>query len=237
MVYVEIPPPLQVFLKFQQQEPVRIPVEHQEHQTVKDLAESCGIPHVEIGCYRADGKQVSSSARVDDGAVITLEISQHIPQGIPSFILDVHMTRLAKYLRILGFDCAYRGDYEDAEIARKAEREGRVVLTRDRGLLKRKRIIHGYWVRSQIPKRQLEEVSRRFQLSKWQHLDSRCSHCNSPMLRVEKEQVREVLPYYTNLSYHEFFQCKGCGQVYWEGAHYPKIMELKKIAFGCDPDY
>ncbi len=230
MVYLEIPPPLQVFLKDRQLDTIKLALDHRPHQTVKDLAESCGIPHVEIGSYISDGKLLSESARLPDGAVIELKTSQEMPGGIPSFILDVHLTRLARYLRILGFDCAYEHNYEDEEIADISSRERRVVLTRDRGLLKRKQVSYGYWVRSQIPKKQLREVSRRYMLREWFPLTSRCSHCNSPMLQVEKEVVEDSLPRYTRLTYETFFRCTGCGQLYWEGAHYPKIRELKETA-------
>lgn len=231
MVYLKVPPTLQIFLKKTREHPSVIQLVHRPHQTVKDMAESCGIPHVEIGGYYVDGERLPDSARISDGATVVLEVSREIPDGIPRFVLDVHLTRLARYLRILGFDCRYDRHYEDGEIADLAYSEGRIVLTRDRGLLKRAHIRWGYWVRSQTPLRQLRETADRYNLSQWENLKSRCSHCNSIMEQRSKELVEDHLPRYTRLSYDVFYQCTGCSQLYWEGAHFPKIQELRRVVY------
>ncbi len=230
MVYLDVPPQLRVFIqKRDVTESSLLGTEYRSHQTVKDLAESFGIPHVEIGRYLVSGVMVDESALVRDACVIQLESSELIPPGVPTFVLDVHLTRLARYLRILGFDCAYRGDYRDEEIAEISEAEQRVVLTRDRGLLKRRRIRYGYWIRSQMPRQQLREVASRYGLRRLEPKQSRCSHCNAPMEPVSRAYAASRVPYYTRRNCKAFYQCSGCGQFYWEGAHAPRIRELRDI--------
>ncbi len=199
------------------------------HQTVKDIADAAGIPHVEIGGYLINGRAVDDSTRPCDGDTVTLEASRRCPAGRPTFILDVHLGTLARYMRILGFDVLFDTDMDDCRIAETASREGRIVLTRDRGLLKRKILVCGYWLRSQDPRQQLREVSRRYSLGKWVSPLTRCARCNGLLAAVSKEQVLEMIPPKTRGFCSEFRQCSTCGQLYWKGTHYPRIAEIIEL--------
>lgn len=195
-------------------------------QTLKDLLESLGVPHVEIGAYRINGAEASSSAMVREGDSIGIESNLEIPEGEIRFILDVHLGKLARYLRLLGIDSWYRRDYDDREIVQSAEFHGRVVLTRDIGLLKRKELRYGYWLRSQDPMEQVLEVSRRFRLGERLKVFSRCPRCNGVFRQVSREEVYSRLPEKTRKFYSRFYLCSSCGKIYWKGSHYPKLQKI-----------
>jgi len=236
MVYIGVPSQLSCFLSIEAAECSAVfwaAADGTRERSVKDAAESIGIPHVEIGSYRllipGDGrlKIIPEHYSVHSGDYVMLTPSQLVPEGICRFVLDVHLGKLARYLRLLGLDCWYRRDYTDAEIAELAGDTNRTVLTRDIGLLKRKPIKFGYWLRSQIPFEQAEEVVRRYRLQKDDLAPlSRCPHCNSPLAAVPKNFVFDRLPEKTRTYYEHFFQCLGCGQIYWRGSHYPKLLSL-----------
>ncbi len=141
------------------------------------------------------------------------------PLRHPRFVLDVHLGRLASYLRLLGFDTVYANDAADEELARIASADGRIVLTRDRGLLKRKEVTRGYCVRSTDAREQLREVVRRFDLAGLIDPFTRCVHCNGLLRDVPKEQVLDRLLPHTREEYDRFRMCESCGQVYWQGSH------------------
>src|SRR5690242_4538900 len=145
---------------------------------VKDAIESLGVPHTEIDLILADGESVDFAWILRDGARVSvypvfesLDIApltrvRPSPLREVRFVLDVHLGRLARYLRMLGFDARWRNDAGDEELARTAAAEHRIILTRDAGLLKRRIVTHGYRVREADPRRQLAEVVRRLDLSR-----------------------------------------------------------------------
>jgi uncharacterized protein with PIN domain len=132
----------------------------------------------------------------------------------------VHLGRLATYLRMLGFDTLYRNDYSDDTLARISSMEERILLTMDRGLLKRSIVTFGYFVRAHEPRKQLVEVLRRYCLFDKSHEFSRCLECNTPTSAVQKEKIAALLPTRTREYFHDFLQCPTCGRVYWRGSHY-----------------
>jgi uncharacterized protein len=140
------------------------------------------------------------------------------------FILDVHLGKLARMLRMTGFDSLYRNDLEDEEIIREAIRENRVVLTRDRGILRDKRVERGYFVASGSAQDQLREVISHFQLEDSICFLCRCMVCNGTIAQAEKSEVAELVKPDTLRHYDEFFRCRDCGRVYWEGSHYRRMM-------------
>jgi len=137
----------------------------------------------------------------------------------PRFVLDVNLGKLAKLLRMLGFDCLYRNDYHDPEIADIAAIEQRVVLTRDRRLLFAKRIEHGYWVRSVEVERQVDEVLLRYALHGKIKPFARCLRCNGALAPVAKADVLDRLEPKTKRYYQTFYRCGDCWQIYWQGSH------------------
>lgn len=201
-------------------------------QTVKDAVESAGIPHVEIDVLTINGKSVAFDALLASGDLVNVypvaELLNdssviHLRMPLPSevrFILDVHLGKLAKYLRMLGFNTLYRNRMDDDVIADIAEAEKRIVLTRDLGILKYNRVKHGYWLRSQQSKKQLSEVIEHFGLIRSIRPFTRCMQCNGPMTEVPKEAVQERLETGTRRYFDRFYRCTDCGKVFWEGSHF-----------------
>ncbi len=210
--------------------------------SVKDAIEAQGVPHTEVDLILANGEPVSFGYHLRAGDRIavypvfeTFDIDCLVrlrdrPKRVPRFVLDVHLGRLARWLRLTGFDASYRADLEDAQIAELAALENRVVLTRDVGLLQRKAITHGYWVRAVDPDAQIVEVLRRFQLEHWVRTFERCLECNGEIRRVDKAEVWERLEPNTRRCYDSFYQCANCRKVYWAGSHYAHMVAKLKQA-------
>jgi uncharacterized protein with PIN domain len=148
------------------------------------------------------------------------------PLRRPAFVLDSQLGRLARYLRLLGFDSLYRNDYSDAGIARISSEQQRTLLTRDRMLLQRSSITRGYFVRATDPPKQVDEVLKRFDLYNNIKPLSRCIRCNGTLTDVDKVAVIDRLEPKTKRYYNEFRICRDCGQVYWEGSHFRKMLRL-----------
>ena len=202
---------------------------------VKDAIEAQGVPHPEVDLILANGASVGFAYPLRDGDRIAvypvfeaLDIAPLVrlrerPLREPRFALDVHLGRLARWLRLLGFDTVYRNDFEDRELVNLAVREHRILLTRDRRLLHHKEIDHGYCVRADNPDAQVGEILRRFQLENSVQPFARCGHCNGLLQRVSKEAVEERLEPKTKRYYEVFHQCDTCGRVYWEGSHFARL--------------
>jgi uncharacterized protein len=203
-----------------------ISLSFEEHQSAKHLIEALGVPHVEVGIVRANGVVIEMSYQPRDGDRLEVQPAAPGCPVDPRFVLDNHLGRLAAYLRMLGFDCLYRNDYADEELAEVAACEGRILLTRDRRLLMRKVVQYGYCLRSLDPQEQLVEVVRRFQLAGRTVPFRRCLRCNGPLEPVSKEAVFDRLEPKTKLYYNEFAICRACDQVYWKGSHYERMREL-----------
>ena len=212
--------------------------------SVKDMVEALGPPHAEIELLVVNSMPETFEYIVADGDRIdvyphdgTVELPDRVrlrpplPRP-PRFVLDVHLGRLAAYLRMLGFDTLYgdthdhAGDFDDAELARIAGEEDRVLLTRDTGLLKRNMVTYGYWLRTTDPRSRLQEVVERFALHKDAALFTRCMKCNGLLQSVDKAAVIDQLKPDTIRYFDTFHQCAACGQVYWRGSHYERLQEL-----------
>lgn len=203
-----------------------IRVEFRGGQSIKHLVESLGVPHPEIGHVEINGRERSLATITQDGDQVEVHPIQDGCPIEPRFLLDNHLGRLAAYLRMLGFDCLYRNDYEDQELAETLQRDERILLTRDRRLLMRKVVVHGYCPRSLDSLEQLTEVIRRFDLRKRIAPFHRCLRCNHPLESVAKEAVLERLEPLTRLYFEEFRFCPDCKQIYWKGSHYERMQAL-----------
>jgi len=144
---------------------------------------------------------------------------------VTRFIADVNLGKLSKYLRLLGFDTLYKNNYEDDEIVEIANKERRIILTRDTELLKRKQVVRGYWVRSTLPKKQIREVINRFDLKNSDRIFSRCLKCNGLIRSVAKEKIVDKLLPNTKKYFSSFYQCRNCGKIYWQGSHYKNMVK------------
>ena len=210
-----------------------IAVAFRGRQSLKHLAESLGVPHPEIGRVEVDGVDGDLSAITQDGDRVTLHPAPDgCPFDPPRFLLDCHLGRLASHLRMLGFDCLYRNDYTDDEIAASLESDRRILLSRDRRLLMRKSVRYGYCLRSLDSRQQLLEVVRRFDLAERVTPFHRCLRCNHPLEPVEKSAVMDRLEPLTKRYFDEFHICPSCGQIYWKGSHYEQMTKLLEKLIG-----
>jgi hypothetical protein len=141
-------------------------------------------------------------------------------------VADTHLGTLARHLRLLGFDTAYRNDCGDDELADTSVMERRVLLTRDRGLLKRRAVTHGLFIRADDPDQQLIDVVRRLHLSGGLRPFSRCMACNGVIEPVDKALVAGRLEPRTRRDFDHFGLCGSCGRVYWEGSHHRRLLAL-----------
>ena len=206
--------------------------------SVKDMIESFGVPHTEVEIILVNGQSVGFSHIVQDGdrisvypAFESLDVTPLIrlrpePLRIPKFVLDTNLGRLARYLRLLGFDCLYENDFEDAVVAKISSEQQRTLLTRDRALLQHRIITHGYFVRAVRPRLQVPEVLSRFDLYRMIAPFSRCIRCNGALQDVDKATVEDRLEPKTRKYFDTFRICTGCGQIYWQGSHYERSMRL-----------
>jgi uncharacterized protein len=203
--------------------------------TAKDLIESFGVPHTEVDLILVNGASAHFTQAVHPGDRVAVypvfesfDITAELrvrpePLRETRFILDVHLGKLAAFLRMLGFDARYRSCFSDEELAKISAEERRVLLTRDRGLLKRGQVTHGYWLRQTDSRRQIAEILDRFDLARVIRPFTRCMACNAMLDDVAKKDVRERIPPLAAELHDEFRQCRRCGRVYWKGSHYRRM--------------
>jgi len=206
--------------------------------TVKNAIEALGVPHTEVELIRVNGRAVDLTYRVQDGDRIDVFPSVdgadleslprlRIPPPAPiRFIADSQLGALARLLRMLGFDTAYDNGYADDEIRCRATQEERIILTRDRELLKCRTVTHGCYVHALEPRAQLREIVQRLRLAASMRPFTRCVHCNVPLVPVAKAVVLGQLPLMVAGRHHEFQTCAGCGRVYWKGTHRERMRAL-----------
>ena len=210
---------------------IRFPYEFQGKPSVKDAIEALGVPHTEVDLILVNGVSVSFSYHLIDNDTISvypvfesLDISPLIhlrekPLRDLKFILDVHLGKLATYLRMLGFDTLYENSYDDLTIVRLSNEQKRIILTRGTGLLKMSAVTHGYRIRSENPDEQVVEVLQRFDARSSIKPLCRCLVCNSLIKKIAKDEIIHLLEEKTKRYYDEFYQCNSCQKIYWKGSH------------------
>lgn len=214
---------------------------------IKDAVEALGVPHTEVALLIVNGEPCPWSRPLGDGDRVSVfpaftsieirgtaetEAGDSLP---PRFVADTHLGRLASYLRMLGFDTLYRNDASDEQLASCSRQEERILLTRDRGLLKRSAVVYGYYVRSTRPLEQLREVTERFALAGMASPFTRCTQCNALLEAVSTASALPRVPPGTRLHYTEFWQCPGCRRIYWQGPHYRHMQQLVNAVCAADP--
>lgn len=210
------------------------------------MIESCGVPHTEVDLIIADGCSVDFSHLVNRGDYISVfpvfesfDITPIVkvrpePLRETRFVADNHLGRLARFLRLLGFDTSYEKNWDDPELARISAEEHRIILTRDVGLLKRSAVTHGYYVRAVGARGQVAEVVRRFHLSGRLEPFTRCMACNGTLAPVAKEAIAHRLPPGTRRKFDHFSVCSSCDRIYWQGAHHPELRRIIAAARRAD---
>jgi hypothetical protein len=199
--------------------------------TLKNAIESLGVPHTEIGRVVVNGVGAELHRPVATGDCVDVyPAAQAWPAANLArplrFVADAHLGGLARMLRMLGFDTVFRNDLHDDEIRALAAGESRVVLSRDRELLKCRSIAHGCFVRALKPEQQLREVVERMHLAEDARPFSRCLHCNQPLLPVTRAEVLDRLPENAARYYQRFCICPECQRVFWEGSHWQRMRGL-----------
>ncbi len=197
--------------------------------TLGHVIESLGVPLPEVGDLRVDGKPATAAFRLSPGQIAEVAAMRR-PQPLPAarFVLDVHLGTLARRLRLTGIDAAYANDRDDDALIRQANAEQRVLLTQDRGLLRRRKLWMGAYVRGADPDSQLHDVLDRFAppLAPW----TRCTACNGVLAPIGKADVEQSLQPGTRRTYHAFARCAACGRVYWRGAHSARLAAIVECA-------
>jgi uncharacterized protein with PIN domain len=206
-----------------------------EKTSVKDVIESCGIPHPEVDLIVVNGKAADFAYVLTGDAEIDLyppEIQSSKfrekrlqAYTIGGFVADGHLGKLVRDLRLLGIDVVYDSAAQDRQLVEVASRNNRALLTRDRRLLMHAAVKHGCYLRSQNPLEQTIEVLRRFDLGSILSPFSRCLRCNALLEHAEKENVIGQLEPLTKIYYDQFRRCTGCAQVYWSGSHFTKLQK------------
>lgn len=206
--------------------------------TTKHMIEALGVPHTEVALVLVNGEPAGLERPVEQGDRIavyprfeSLDIGSlvpmpRLPPGAPRFVADAHLGGLARLLRMAGFDTLYDNGYEDATMAELANRELRVLLTRDRALLMHRMVTHGCYVHALKPAAQLSELYERLDLAVHARPFSLCMSCNAPLREVDKQTVFDRLPPRVQERHEHFLTCDCCGRVYWEGTHWQDMRAL-----------
>ncbi len=206
--------------------------------TVGEIIESLGIPLSEVDLILIDGDSENFGYRLRGGERISvypvfesfdigsLSRLRREPLRSSRFILDAHLGKLAKYLRMFGFDTLYSNSLEDRQIIRIAVAEHRIILTRDKSLLCSKEVNHGYFIRSIWVMEQLKEVLDKFDLYSQIVPLSRCLICNEGLSAIGKEEVKGRIDEEIIRIFDSFYHCPVCDKIYWEGSHYGEMVRF-----------
>jgi uncharacterized protein with PIN domain len=203
--------------------------------TTKHMIEALGVPHTEVELVLVNGESVGFGWILEQGDRVAvfpkfemvdvtplLRVREH-PLRVTRFIADAHLGGLARLLRMTGFDTLYDNNYHDRQIELLAAQERRIVLTRDRELLKRRSITHGCYVRALKPPDQLCEIFDRLDLAHSVQPFTLCLNCNAPLRPIEKTAVLERLPPSVRERFDHFSTCDICQRVFWKGSHWQRM--------------
>ena len=214
---------------------LEFPVEIDRARSVKDAIESCGVPHPEVDLILVDGLSVDFTHLLRGGERVavypmfeSLDISpvlrlRPLPLRDPRFVADGHLRSLARHLRMAGFDTLWDSAWDDDRVVAIAAVQKRTILTRDKGILRRREVDRGYFVRATRTEAQLHEVVHALQLERLLAPFTRCRECNSALEAVSPDDVIDGVPPGVRDLYDRFKRCPGCERVYWEGTHYARM--------------
>lgn len=215
-------------------------------RSVKDAIEAAGVPHTEVDLILVDGASVGFSHRLRGGERVAvypmferLDISpvlllRPMPLRDPRFVADVHLGKLARHLRMAGFDTLFDGAWDDERIVAASRAQRRTILTRDKAMLRRSDVERGYFVRAVASEAQLAEVLQALQLEALVRAFTRCRECNTPLEEAAPEEVAGKVPPRIRELYARYKRCPGCLRVYWEGSHFLRMRSVLSRA-GATP--
>jgi len=212
--------------------------------TTKHMIEALGVPHTEVELVLVNGQSVGFERLLADGDRVAvypkfetlditpvLRVREH-PLRVSRFIADAHLGALAHRLRLMGFDTLYENEIRDEQIEQIAGAQDRIVLTRDRELLKRRGVTHGCYVHAVRPDQQLREIFDRLDLARAARPFTRCLICNCALHPIEKARITSPLPLGVREHYERFSRCEGCGRIFWEGTHWRRMRALADSLLG-----
>jgi uncharacterized protein with PIN domain/sulfur carrier protein ThiS len=206
--------------------------------TAKHMIEALGIPHTEVELVLVNGESVGFGHILHDGdrvavypkfetfAIKPLLRLRPEPLRRTRFVADAHLGGLAHLLRMAGFDTLYDNGFADEDIVAIAARESRIVLTRDRELLKRREVTHGCYLHALKSAQQFREIVARLDLAGSAKPFSLCLECNAPLRPIDKAEVAGRVPDGVFERYERFSTCDACRRVFWEGSHWRRMREL-----------
>lgn len=206
--------------------------------TTKHMIEALGVPHTEVELVLVNGVSVGFDRLLEEGDRVavypkceTLDVTPLLcvrerPLRETRFVADAHLGGLARLLRMAGFDTLYDNHFHDSRIAAVAAAEQRIVLTRDRELLKRREITHGCYVHALKSAEQLREIFERLDLARSARPFTLCLHCNAPLHAIAKALALPRVPPAVRERYQRFSICDICQRVYWEGTHWQRMRAL-----------
>ncbi|MCM5569272.1 Mut7-C ubiquitin/RNAse domain-containing protein [Burkholderiaceae bacterium FT117] len=228
-----------------------------ENATLKHAIEAFGVPHTEVGTVLVHGAPAPLDRRVEPGDTIDVHPAPAVepadgppesaeaplepagaraqPAERPAFLADAHLGGLARRLRLLGFDTLLADDAPDEMLAERVDGDGRVLLSRDRELLKHRKVLRGRYVRAQRTDEQAKEVIRHFGLAPLARPFSRCLECNAPLRSATRQEVLERLPPDVAATHDAFTFCTGCGRVYWPGSHWRRLQAVVRALISEAP--
>lgn len=209
-----------------------VDVPHRPTDSLGHVVQAAGVPLTEVGELRVDGARVDAPHRPAASSVVEV-LPRNRPQpldGPPRLLLDVHLGALGRRLRLLGVDAAYRNDADDDELVAWAQDEDRLLLTQDRGLLRRRAPRRAAYVRGSRPDAQLADVLDRFRLPLAPY--TLCTACGGPLHKVAKSDVEHLLEPGTRRTQERFQRCVRCKRVYWRGAHTQRLDALVQRSTG-----
>ncbi|MGZ8320464.1 MAG: Mut7-C RNAse domain-containing protein [Telluria sp.] len=205
--------------------------------TTKHMIEAIGVPHTEVELILVNGESAGFDRLLEDGDRVavypkfeSLDVKQLLRvRGHPlrelRFVADAHLGGLARFLRMAGFDTLYDNNYADETIVEVAAEENRIVLTRDRDLLKRRDVTHGCYVHAIKTAGQFREIVQRLDLAGSIKPFTLCLTCNAPLRDIDKADVFDQLPPSVQLHRTEFSTCDVCKGVFWKGSHWQRMRD------------
>jgi uncharacterized protein len=206
--------------------------------SAKHMIEALGVPHTEVELIVKNGRSVGFDAQIEPDDLIEIYPARHTPAGMANgalllrpplrsvdlrFIADAHLGGLAQLLRLAGFDTRYDNNFPDDEIEQLAQDEARIVLTRDRELLKRRSVLHGCYVRALQPDDQWREVAERLDLAPHVRPFRLCLMCNAPLRPAGPGDIDGRVPEGVRERHSRFVTCDVCHRVFWEGSHWRRM--------------
>ncbi len=208
-----------------------------QRTTTKHMIEALGVPHTEVALVLADGNPVGLDWLIGEGeriavypvfAQLDVDSLARLPPmpTPPRFVADAHLGGLARLLRMAGFDTLYDNHFEDAAMAELANRERRVLLTRDRALLMHRVVLHGCYLHALKPQGQLRELYHRLDLASHARPFSLCLNCNVRLHEVDRQAILDRVPPRVQARHERFLTCNACDKIFWEGTHWQDMRAL-----------